>query len=527
MSLIVPGFSSPDTLTDVRTATIDNTWTTQSVSTSNWEYIAWSPTLSLLVATSSTNDRMARSSNGSSWTTFTVTSIDAGWNGIVWNPTSEKFLAISSNGNESATSADGTSWVTSTVTGTAPGTNVIWNSSLGIYAGVGGGVNSGDFTSSIDGITWTSVDSLIATTSGIVWSDELSLYVISGQTAGFVGAFSSSSDGLSWTSTSTAGVTQIYKNVAWSPILTRFVAVSDGVGRIATSSNGTSWATYSETGDFTNIVWSPRVELFVAVGITSPSNKYSSTGLTGTWTTVSGLGTQNYNSVTWSPGLQNFYIAGDSNILAKSASDYSSLVQSSTNGTQGVTDYTIKGQDVSVGTSANLVTIGKYASQITLGSPGVPVSIPGTFMGYSYIADEKTAGTSGGTFSNGAWRTRDLTAITNYGNIDCTLDSNQFTLGPGTYGISANAPMYQVNRNAARLRRITAPSTTILFSSSNYNTNTTQVVLEVFIRGFFTITESVSFEIQHSAQDTRTNGFGFATGIQTEVYTQVSLYRLF
>jgi hypothetical protein len=71
------------------------------------------------------------------------------------------------------------------------------------------------------------------------------------------------------------------------------------------------------------------------------------------------------------------------------------------------------------------------------------------------LRDEKASGSSGGTFTSGAWRTRTLNTEVRDINGDCTLSSDQFTLAAGTYYIYASAPGYSVNRHQARLYNVT------------------------------------------------------------------------
>ena len=76
----------------------------------------------------------------------------------------------------------------------------------------------------------------------------------------------------------------------------------------------------------------------------------------------------------------------------------------------------------------------------------------GLFSGYAIFADQKVQNTAGGTFTNGAWRDRDLnTTIANTDTTNITLGTNDFTLLAGNYFIQWNAPSYGVTRNTTRL----------------------------------------------------------------------------
>ena len=66
----------------------------------------------------------------------------------------------------------------------------------------------------------------------------------------------------------------------------------------------------------------------------------------------------------------------------------------------------------------------------------------GKFASYAVIADAKSVGTEGGTFTNNADRTIDLnTEIFDPDSI-VSISSNQFTLQAGNYFIEASAPAY-------------------------------------------------------------------------------------
>ena len=64
--------------------------------------------------------------------------------------------------------------------------------------------------------------------------------------------------------------------------------------------------------------------------------------------------------------------------------------------------------------------------------------------GYILIRDEKASGTTGGTFTSGAWQTRDLnTEVVDTGN-HASVATNQITLAAGTYRFRIVAPAHLV-----------------------------------------------------------------------------------
>lgn len=146
---------------------------------------------------------------------------------------------------------------------------------------------------------------------------------------------------------------------------------------------------------------------------------------------------------------------------------------------------------------------------------------------YAVFQDQKTSGTNGGTFTSGAWRTRDINT-SQYNNISgASIASNQITLPAGTYLISAHAPAYKTNQHTTRLYNIT-DSSVALFGSGSYQTATgDSSVGQSLLNGLVTIAASKVFEIQHYGNSTQsTTGFGFASGFQTEVYSSITISKV-
>ena len=149
-----------------------------------------------------------------------------------------------------------------------------------------------------------------------------------------------------------------------------------------------------------------------------------------------------------------------------------------------------------------------------------------TFVSYALLAASHGA-TAGdrGTFTAGAWQTREInTEVVDTDNI-VTLSSNQFTLQPGTYQIKFGACAYKVNRHITRLRQI-SPLATIAAGSSQYSW-ATDANLQ-WSRGFarLTISQATAYEIQHYCQTTgNSNGFGFQMTYSTSDYVQVEIYK--
>lgn len=142
------------------------------------------------------------------------------------------------------------------------------------------------------------------------------------------------------------------------------------------------------------------------------------------------------------------------------------------------------------------------------------------------LADEKAAGTDGGTFTFGAWRTRDLNTVRNNSIAGASLTANQFTLPAGTYFIIAQAPALNVGLHKAKLYNITAAADVIIGQTARSGVST--VLTPSIVLGVFVITSSTVFEIQHYCNTTNPDdGFGVAYSVGVvEVYTQLIIHKL-
>jgi len=183
------------------------------------------------------------------------------------------------------------------------------------------------------------------------------------------------------------------------------------------------------------------------------------------------------------------------------------------------------GTALTMGASGDTVTVPSgatlaVASGATITNSGTATGF-GLFSSYAIIADQKTQNTGGGTFTSGAWRTRDLnTEIADPDGI-VSISSNQFTLGAGSYLIRWSAPGYGVNNHQSRLYNVTDTSTEEvgmpLYASSSVTVSegSTRVV----------ISGAKAFSIEHRCNNTGSYGFGAEANFTTEQYTTVEIYK--
>ena len=168
--------------------------------------------------------------------------------------------------------------------------------------------------------------------------------------------------------------------------------------------------------------------------------------------------------------------------------------------------------------------IGSTGNVLTVAS-GVPSwAAPAGGTTYSIFRDEKTSGTNGGTFTSGAFRTRDINATQVNQITGSSIASNQITLPAGTFYISASAPSFNNDQNQARFFNITDSSVAILGTSDYQSTNDqgSSIVL-----GTIVLTSSKVFELQHQCVTTQaSNGFGVANTFGTQVYSVVTIAKV-
>lgn len=153
----------------------------------------------------------------------------------------------------------------------------------------------------------------------------------------------------------------------------------------------------------------------------------------------------------------------------------------------------------------------------------------GASTDYILLQDQKSSGTNGGTFSSGAWRTRDMNTIVDDTTGLVTVSSNQFVLQAGTYRVRAWASSYQVGRNMLRLQNIT-DSSTVLTGMSSFNGGGQNNQTVALLTGRFTIAGTKTFELQHQSEASMsTYGFGVASGggftVAHEVYAELELIK--
>jgi hypothetical protein len=175
---------------------------------------------------------------------------------------------------------------------------------------------------------------------------------------------------------------------------------------------------------------------------------------------------------------------------------------------------------LALGTAGQILTVNSGATAPEWATPAAP-----TGSTIAIFADHKN-NAAGGTFTSGAYRTRDLNT-TIFNNISgASLSSNQITLPAGTYQINAQAPAFLVNNHQTRLLNTT--DSTEITGGVSYAGSGDNVTNLSIVNAAFTIAASKVFELQHKCTSTAsTQGFGANYGSNNpDVYSQITIVKV-
>ena len=170
---------------------------------------------------------------------------------------------------------------------------------------------------------------------------------------------------------------------------------------------------------------------------------------------------------------------------------------------------------------------------LTIGDSGDTITTAGTAVGfglfsaYAIFEDQKANTVSGGTFTSGAWRTRDLnTTIANTDTTNIALGTNQFTLLAGSYLIKWFATAYRVDLHLSSLYDVTGTAYIEYGSTEDLGDG---IAITNKSIGATRVTPSGSnvYEIRHNNETTRaTDGFGNGASFGfVNSYLLVEIYK--
>ncbi len=167
---------------------------------------------------------------------------------------------------------------------------------------------------------------------------------------------------------------------------------------------------------------------------------------------------------------------------------------------------------------------GDSAANKFLNADGSWIETP-TSLEIAVFNDTKSIGTAGGTFTAGAWRTRDLNTVQAAQGWS-SLAINQITILSGTYFVIASAPAFDVDRHQIQFYNIT-DSTIGIVGQSSFASAASSVSNFSYLSGVITLSGSKVFELQHrGASSQASNGFGVESSFGSEVYSIVMITKL-
>lgn len=276
-----------------------------SASASIWQSIAWSPTLAMFAAVSSSGTIMT-SSDAITWATRTSPSARQ-WRSVAWSPSLGMFAAVAYDGTAAqqiATSTNGTTWVAQTAPSAQQWTSITWSPELGMFAAVSrDGTLSTQVMTSTNGTSW-SIQTAAWTSQwqSITWSPTLGLFVAVAENGTGTQQIMKSANGTLWTLATTAASNQVWTCVTWVPAWGLFVAMAAGASGAQTvmvSSNGANWAHQGTATSLTyvSLVWSSVFGILYAAAGTKIMATYD--GLT--WFEFETPTVRNWRGAVWSP----------------------------------------------------------------------------------------------------------------------------------------------------------------------------------------------------------------------------------
>lgn len=143
------------------------------------------------------------------------------------------------------------------------------------------------------------------------------------------------------------------------------------------------------------------------------------------------------------------------------------------------------------------------------------------------LQEQQAQGTDAGGFTSGSWQIRNLNTSVRNVISGSSFSSNVLTLPAGTYCVEWSAPAYQINSHMSRLFNVT--DSAVVGTGTSEQSSATGAIATTRSTGkvVFTITTSKSVRVEHFCTGTQgTHGLGGATGIATETYCWLHVYKI-
>ena len=153
----------------------------------------------------------------------------------------------------------------------------------------------------------------------------------------------------------------------------------------------------------------------------------------------------------------------------------------------------------------------------------------GLYSSVAMICDQKASGTLSGSFTSGAWRTRDVNTEISDADGIVSISANNFTLQAGTYTLEWSARVYFAGRSRSRCVNVTDSNSVVVTGTSSYTVSGT-TDHSVGMISNLVISVASAFKIQHYCDTTKVNnGFGVEGGAlsggDVEKYLMVKIYK--
>lgn len=182
---------------------------------------------------------------------------------------------------------------------------------------------------------------------------------------------------------------------------------------------------------------------------------------------------------------------------------------------------------LAVGTSGQvLVSDGTDPAWAKLVATNLGTALASIPVDYVLVKDVKTTGTAGGTFTSGAWRTRDMNVELADTGGHSAVAANQVTLQAGTYRVKGRAVGYKCDNHQVRIYNAT-DAAAIAIGTNARSAAVDDVPTYSEAEGYFTLAAAKAIELQHQCQTTRaTDGFGLANSFgSNECYAVLEFWR--
>lgn len=145
-----------------------------------------------------------------------------------------------------------------------------------------------------------------------------------------------------------------------------------------------------------------------------------------------------------------------------------------------------------------------------------------------HAQDWKTAGTHGGTFTSGAYRTREFNTVILNNIVGASLATNQITLPSGVFWFEALATALHPDSHIARIYNVTSAQELSLSSVVYANRVSTSSIPtgNILFSGKFELGGTSLIELQSIAQTTTTFGQAAAVGQSRNIYSDVKIWKV-